>query len=137
MKIREIYQDLNESTETDMPMGIRYTMPKTVVFPDMDLYYEYYKFVTAMASHPELENQHTDDRQLRDVPIAVAYTPQEYEMIMSVAKRMGKRAEEVAFGGSMEPPGGNTASPVMKFSMFDNMTESTAATMRKMMEKLP
>lgn len=136
MKINEIYQDLNESKESDVPLGIRYTMPKTVIFPDMDLYYEYYKFATAMASHPELENEHPSDRPLRDVPMAVAYTDAEYKMIMDVAKRMGKTAKEIAFGGSVEPPGGNTTSPVMKFSMFDNMTESTAAAMRKIVEKL-
>lgn len=134
MKIDELMQDLSESATTDIHSGIRYTLPKTVIFPDMDLYYEYYKFVTAMASHPELDPEYMNAIPLRDVPVAVAYTPQEYEMIMNVAKRMGKRTEEIAFGGSMEPPGGNVTSPVMKFDMFDNLSESER--MRDIMERL-
>jgi hypothetical protein len=96
----------------------------------MDLYYEYYKFVTAMASHPELDNAHTNDRPLRDVPMAVAYTPEEYDMIMATAKRMGFKAEDVSSDDSKEPPGGNTESPVMKFNMF----ESQAEQMRSILE---
>lgn len=124
MKINELYQDLNEAEHHNLPLDTRYTLPKTVIFPDMDLYYEYYKFVTAMASHPELEDHATMlDKPMRDVPMAVAYSQQEYDMIMDVAKRMGKKAEEVAFGGSMEPPGANTTSPVMKFNMFESDSE--------------
>jgi hypothetical protein len=123
MKIKEIDRRLDEADNTQIPKDIRYTMPRTIIFPDMDLYYEYYKFATAMAAHPEEENSHTNDRDLRDVPIAVAYTPQEYDMIMSIAKKMGKKTEEIAFGGSREPPGGNTVSPVMKFNAFDSLAE--------------
>lgn len=124
MKIKDICQDLNESDDTNIPLGIRYTLPKTVIFPDMDSYYEYYKFVTAMASHPESGGDaHVLNKPLRDVPMAVAYTQQEYDMILDVAKRMGKETKEVAFGDSLEPPGGNVTSPVMKFDMFESETD--------------
>ena len=124
MKIKDICQDLNEAEHHNLPLDTRYTLPRTVIFPDMDLYYEYYKFVTAMASHPEIDSNATMlNKPLRDVPIAVAYTPQEYDMIIDVAKRMGKKTEEVAFGGSTEPPSGNTTSPVMKFDMFESETD--------------
>jgi hypothetical protein len=104
-------------------MGIRHTLPKTVLFPDMNSYYEYYKFVTAMASHPEIDNVPEEPLPLRDVPMAVAYTPQEYDMILATAKRMGKKTQEIAFHGSHEPPGGNIESPVMKFNMFESEAE--------------
>ena len=131
MRLSDI-EPLYEDTVTNIHKDIRYTLPKTVIFPDMDLYYEYYKFVTAMASHPELDPEYFKTIPLRDVPIAIAYTPQEYEMIQAVAQRMGKKTEEIAFSGSKEPPGGNTVSPVMKFNMF----ESNADQMRSLIERL-
>jgi len=106
-----------EATEADIPLGTRHTLPKTVILPDMDLYYEFYRFVTAMACHPELDRNPDKGRPLRDVPMVVAYTPQEYEMVKAVAARMGQRIEEIAFDGSQEIPGGNTVSPVAKFNM--------------------
>lgn len=112
---------INEA-ETDLPMGTRYTLPRTVILPDTDLYYEYYRFVTAMACHPELDPSVTNERSLRDVPIIVAYSPQEYEMIKAVAARMGKKIEDISVG-SVEPPGGNTVSPVMKFRMDEKQMD--------------
>lgn len=112
-------RDITETTKSDIPMGTRHTLPRTVILPDMDLYYEFYRFVMAMACHPELENNPESIKPLRDVPMVVAYTPQEYEMIKAVAARMGQRIEEIAFDGSREPPGGNTVSPVAKFQMSE------------------
>ena len=128
MRLRDLYENVG----LNIPDSMRYTMPRTVIFPDMDLYYEYYDFLKAMACHPELDGVTLNDRTMRDVPIAVAYTPQEYEMIQAVAKRMGKKTEEIAFQGSTEPPGTQTVSPVMKFNMFESHTNA----MRALMEKI-
>jgi hypothetical protein len=119
MRLSDLYHRIDESAVTDLPLGTRHTLPRTVILPDTDLYYEYYRFVTAMACHPELDPSMTTDRNLRDVPIVVAYTPQEYDMIKAVAARMGKKVQEIAFNGSVEEPGGNTVSPVMRFSMSE------------------
>lgn len=119
MRLGDLQRRLDESSETDLPLDVRHTLPRTVILPDTDLYYEYYRFLTAMACHPELDPAMANDRNLRDVPIIVAYTPQEYDMIQAVAKRMGKKVQEIAFDGSQEPPGGNTVSPVMKFHMSE------------------
>lgn len=122
MKLRELKEPLSEATNEQLSSGIRHTLPHAVIIPEMDLYYEFYKFVTNMACHPELENGNFDKTVMRDVPFAVAYTPQEFEMIQATAKRMGFDIEEVAFKGSTEQPGVNTTSPVMKFnpSMFES-----------------
>lgn len=119
MRLGDLYHRLDEGTETDLPLGTRHTLPRTVILPDTDLYYEYYRFVTAMACHPELDPTVTDEKNLRDVPIIVAYSEQEYDMIKAVAARLGKKVEEIAFNGSKEPPGGNTVSPVAKFHMSE------------------
>ncbi len=115
MRLRDIIVE----TESDLPMGVRNTLPRTVILPDMDLYYDFYRFVSDMACHPEIEGTPKKRRSLRDVPLVVAYTQQEYEMVKAVAERMGQRMEEIAFEGSQEPPGGNTVSPVAKFHMSE------------------
>ena len=134
MRLREIYQRLDESPvpETNLPLGVRHTLPKTVIFPDMDGYYEFYKFVVAMAAHPELEDNFYKSRPLRDVPIAVAYSEQEFDMIKNVAQRLGKRWDEVAYSGSHEQPGINSVSPVMKY----HMTESHIDIMKALLEAI-
>lgn len=122
MKLKELQEPLKEAAVEHMPLGTKHTLPHAVIIPKMDLYYEFYKFVTNMACHPELDNADFDTPAMRDVPVAVAYTPQEFEMIQATAKRMGFDVQEVAFKGSKEQPGVNTASPVMKFnpSMFES-----------------
>lgn len=134
MRLRELYRRLDESPipDTNLPDNVRHTLPHTVIFPDMDGYYEFYKFVVAMAAHPELDNAFYKARPLRDVPIAVAYTPQEFEMIKAVAERLGKKWEEVAYNGSKEQPGINSVSPVMKF----HMTESHMDIMKALLEAM-
>lgn len=124
MRLKDIVPNLRESK--DPPSGMKHTLPQAVVIPDMDLYYEFYKFVTNMACHPEIENQVTDDSCMRDVPVAVAYTPQEFEMIKSTAQRMGFDVEHIAFHKSTEQPGVNKTSPVATFNM--NMYEGNTDT---------
>lgn len=118
MRLRELYE--SPVPETNLPDGVRHTLPHTVIFPDMDGYYEFYKFVVAMGSHPEISDDFYKSRPLRDVPIAIAYTEQEFEMIKAVAERLGKKWEEVAYKKSQEQPGVNTVSPVMKFKMTES-----------------
>ena len=134
MRLRELYKDLYESIvpDTNLPDNVRHTLPRTLIFPDMNGYYEYYKFVVAMGSHPELSDEFYKARPLRDVPLAVAYSPQEYEMIKAVASRLGKKCEEIAYEKSQEQPGVNSVSPVMKFKM----TESHIDIMRALLEAM-
>lgn len=135
MRLHDIYDRLDEGEnfpETNLPDSIRHTLPKTLIFPDMDGYYEFYKFVVAMASHPELDDKFYTNRPMRDVPIAVAYSEAEYEMIKAVAARMGKKVEEIAYKGSHEQPGVNTVSPVMRFQM----SEAHIDIMRALLEQM-
>ncbi len=110
---------LKENVAENIPIGVRKTLPATYILPNLDPYYEYYRFVTALACHPEIDNGFSDKLEMRDVPFIVAYTPQEEEMIKAVAKRLGYDAHDISFGRSHEEEGGNTVSPVMKFSMTE------------------
>ena len=128
MRLADLYE--SNIPDIDLPDGVRHSLPHTVIFPDMDSYYEYYRFVVAMASHPELSDEYYDNHKLRDIPLAVAYTEQEFDMIKSVAKRLGKKWEEVAYKKSQELPGINAKSPVMPFKM----TEAHIDCMKALME---
>lgn len=121
MRLRDLNytKPLKENIGDNIPIGMRKTLPTTYIIPDMDPYYEYYRFVTAMACHPELDNAFSDRLEMRDVPMIVAYTPQEEEMIKSVAARLGFEAKDISLGGSHEEEGGNTVSPVMNFNMTE------------------
>jgi hypothetical protein len=88
-------------------------MPDTMSFPDMDPYYEYYRFVVAMAGSPEA-NGPSEISPLRNIPLAVAYTPQEADMIRKVCRKMGINPELVSHGNSKELPEIHTVSPVPK-----------------------
>ena len=61
MRLRDL-KTINEDN-SKMPHSMKYTMPQSVIIPEMDLYYEFYKFVTNMACHPEIDNQMQGDNQ--------------------------------------------------------------------------
>jgi hypothetical protein len=124
MKIRDLDRHLRESSSDPLHHSIRYTMPHSVVIPEMDEYYEYYRFATALAGYPNTENSHANVMDLRNNPVAVAYTPQEMEMIKDTARRLGFATKDVAGSTVQEAPGGNTVSPVMRFNAFDSLGES-------------
>ncbi len=128
MRVHELYDDLFEAvTAKDipntgvrkgtmaLPANFRHTMPQTLSFEDMDMYYEFYRFVVALAGTPDQDVPPV--AHMRDVPIAVAYTKAEHDMIQRAAKRMGFSSTELAYEGSKELPDTYTKSPVMKFSM--------------------
>jgi len=131
MRITDLYGDLfeasasglkpevpagNNKIKRGLPPSFQHSMPATHSFPDMDNSYGFYRFVVAMAGMPE-KNEVVDDVALRDIPIAVAYTKEEHDMIHAAAERMGIKPDELAYEGSHELPDTYTKSPVMKFHM--------------------
>lgn len=122
MRVHELYGDLFENAPsmgkvvTGLPPSFQHSMPSTHAFPDMDNYYGFYRFVIAMAGEPD-DSSIPLQTSMRDIPIAVAYTKQEHDMIHRVAKRMGVKPLELAYHGSSEMPDTYTKSPVMRFSM--------------------
>lgn len=139
MKLRDLNykKPLKENIADNIPTGIRKTLPATFVVPNLDPYYEYYRFVTALACHPDMGDEFKDNLVMRDTPFIVAYTPQEEEMIKAVAKRLGYDAQDVSFGGSQEEEGGNTVSPVMKFNMTEAELDCLQALTEYVLGKKP
>jgi hypothetical protein len=132
MRLRDLNykKPLQENIGGDIPMGIRRTLPATFVIPDLDSFYEYYRFVTALACYPDMGDEFKSDLMMKDMPLLVAYTPQEEETIKAVAKRLGYEAKDISFGRPQEEDGANTVSPVMKF----NMTEAELDCLRALTE---
>jgi hypothetical protein len=87
------------------------TLPPGITLNNMDSFYEYYKFLNAVAAYP---NTHTtyDHDHFADNPVAFAYTPEEREMLIQSAKRMGKKIKHISKEKSSDPEGTNAASPV-------------------------
>lgn len=81
-----------------------------LVMPEMNPYYEYYRFMTMTAGEPD--HKAPAKGQLRDVPAALAYTPQEMQMLQKALKRMGKKGKLVTGCGSREPNDTYVNSPV-------------------------
>jgi len=134
MRLNDLYDDLLEATTTGdikpettgskaikrgLPPSFQHSMPGTHAFPDMDNSYGFYRFVVAMAGHPEKTDVDME-MPLRDIPIAVAYTKEEHDMIHNVAARMGITAEELSYDKSSELPDTYTTSPVMIFRMDES-----------------
>jgi hypothetical protein len=131
MRIHDLYGDLFESAPSvskvvaGLPPSFQHSMPATHSFPDIDNYYGFYRFVIAMAGEPDDSNIPLQSN-MRDIPLAVAYTKQEHDMIHKTARRMGSKAIELAYQGSHELPDTYTKSPVMKFKMDENQQHKLA-----------
>lgn len=85
-------------------------LDRMMMMPDMDPYYEYYRFMTMTAGEPEVKIDPAGT--LRNVPAALAYSKEEMTMLNNALKRMGRKAEFVTGPGSQEPKGTHNTSPV-------------------------
>lgn len=121
MKILDLYQHMiTEGKEIGPEQSLAHHMPTTVAFPGLDPYYDFYRFVVAMAGQPDPEQFKEDPRFLKNIPVAVAYTDAEREMIERVCKNAGIKHAVLTLGHSRELPDTNTKSPVAKRHSMDN-----------------
>jgi hypothetical protein len=132
MRLNDLYDDLLEAKskkvpdayahkQGELPPAFKHSMPDTHSFPKMDAGYGYYRFVVALAGHPETEV--TRENPLRDQPVAVAYTEQEHQMIHKVCDSLGLDAKELSYKVSSELPDTYITSPVMKFHMSESQLQ--------------
>lgn len=99
-------------TENDnVPSHAKAAMNRMLVIPDMDMFYEYYRFMSMTAGEPDVKIDAFADH-FRDIPAALAYTDEERQMILNSLKRLGMKAKFVSSSGSGEVDGTNTKSPV-------------------------
>lgn len=101
---------LNEA-KTKINNDHKSTMPMSVVYPDMDMGYDYYRFMTRVAGHPHHSADHDHDH-FRDSPVAIAYTQQEMDMLKGAIRGTGYKSKIISNTKGIEPTSTNKASPV-------------------------
>jgi hypothetical protein len=105
MKIRELL------TEKELKDVHSSTLPGMYAYPEMPANdpYEMYRFSMGMANHEEM----VPNSAMRDSSVIAAYSKGEEEIITKTEKKLGKRGKTtIADGGSNEPEGTNSKSPV-------------------------
>lgn len=113
-----LIKDLVESTHTvEFPKAATDAMPNAITSPGMDQYYEYYRFLVAVAGFPS-SNIPTDG-PIHDGPLMVPYTDVEREHSINVLKKMGKSVKHLVNQPSKESKNRNVVSPVRKFIDLD------------------
>lgn len=110
--------DLLEDSTADIDDGYRETLPPSFTSPSMDQYYEYYRFLVAIAGMPENGSIPTNG-PIKDGPYIVPYSKIERDHSIELLKKMGKSVEFVTSKPSMEPSSTGKASPVRKFVDMD------------------
>jgi len=108
MKITDI---LNESKaqHTD---AAQQAIPNGQVWPEMDQFYELYRFSIAMAGAPNYTAP--AEGATGQWPTTVAYSKAEQEIINFAAKATGQKGVSMASGPSKESTGTTTMSPFSK-----------------------
>ena len=94
----------------NVPPTAKHALNGLVTMPDMDGFYEFYRFMNMTAGEPDQKIPPTG--KLRDTPAALPYTPEEMAMVSKSAKRMGKTVLSLTPKGIQEPNGNNNISPV-------------------------
>lgn len=121
MKIIDLYKNvLLEANKIGPEHSLVHNMPTTVAFPDLDPYYDFYRFVIALAGAPDPNTIHDDPKYLKNIPVAVAYTDVEKDMIERVTKRLGLRHTVLTLGSSQELPDTHIHSPVARRGKMDD-----------------
>lgn len=107
-------KDLLESkTKVIISPNVSETMPKTISVPDMDQYYEYYRFLIAVAGHPEKDIPL--DGPVSDGTYIAPYSKQELDHVLKILKKMNLSPKFITKYDSREPEHVNKFSPVRKF----------------------
>lgn len=82
-------------------------------FPNMDQYYELYRFGIAMAGSPEYpEHEPNAQGPVGNHPSTISYTEAEEDIIRAALKKVGKSELALTSADSGEPDDTNRRSPV-------------------------
>lgn len=129
-------RDLLEASTPSLEPNVESTIPPTMVLPELinSDTYKQYRYVVALAAAQAVANGEVEfDAQStwNESLAALAYTPQELEIIQLANKMMGVEGVMVSKSKSHEPHDTHSVSPVMKF----NMTESMRSTIDKLADE--
>lgn len=83
-----------------------------MVMPELDQFYEFYRFMTAVAMAPD--HDPTTETDLANMPAAYAYTKADEEKLRHGLKILGKKGKWMTSGEASEPKDTGVHSPVAK-----------------------
>lgn len=81
-------------------------------FPNMDQYYQFYRFGVAMASSPNFDQSAIPAGPASNHPATVSYSSADEEIVQAALKKLGQDQVELSAFGSAEPDDTNRVSPV-------------------------
>lgn len=114
MRAKEIMEGISKAS---IVPSVQEALPPTISVPDMDQYYEYYRFLVAIAGHPSEEIPLQGP--IADGTYIAPYTKQELDHVLEVLKKMGKGHKFVTKKPSIELDSVNKVSPVRDFKDYD------------------
>jgi hypothetical protein len=94
----------------NVPHTAKSALNGMVTMPDMDGFYEFYRFMTMTAGEPD--QKIPPSGKLRDNPTSLPYTDIEMDMVTKSAGRMGKKVLALTPKGHQEPKDTHSVSPV-------------------------
>ncbi len=109
--------ELLESSTAEINPGMQETMPPSFTVPGMDQYYEYYRFLVAIAGFPSRDVPLNGP--IKDGPYIAPFSSIEHDHSVQLLKKMGKKIKDITSKPSIEPGSTNTQSPVRKFVDLD------------------
>ena len=129
-------RDLLEASAPGLDPDVEDTLPPTMILPELinSDTYKQYRYVVALAAAGAVakgEVEFDPNSTWNESLSALAYTPQELEIIQLANKMMGVQGVMVSKSKSHEPDHVHSVSPVMPF----NMTESMRNTLDKLADE--
>jgi len=115
MRAHELFE--KRLTGADLPAGSREAMPASMIVPDLNPYYEYYRLLTALAGLPGDSNIPINS-VVKDRPVIVPYTKIEHDHVMKILAKMGKNPQALAKAPSSEMDEIHKISPVRTFKDY-------------------
>lgn len=110
MKLNDL---LEAKKQAKFPNVAINSLPGIITSPGMDQYYEFYRFLVAIAGYPERDT--ALDGPIRDGPVMTPYTKIEQDHVIELLNKMGKPVKLLNIGGNSESDNRHTVSPVRKF----------------------
>jgi hypothetical protein len=100
-------------TEQELHPYNEKSLGNIMVIPELDQFYEYYRFMIAAAQSPDHAHEFKKETWIHK-PAAISYTKADEEILNKALKLVGKTGKWLENSAAAEPKDTNKASPVNK-----------------------
>jgi len=116
MRARELFEKVQKGA--DLPISSRESMPPSMVVPDLEPNYEYYRLLVALAGLPDNDDIPLNS-VLKDKPLIIPYSKIEHDHVMKMLAKMEKNPEPLTKAPSIETDDVHKVSPVRTFKDYE------------------